>query len=333
VCKAKGMEEIIKVNKLSKSFKSYQSLQGKKIFLASLRRRPYTKKALNEMSFKVKKGEIVMLLGENGSGKSTLIKTLVGILHPDSGEAEVMGMTPWKNRIKLAWKYGMISGAHNQMFWNLPAIDTFEYVKGLYEIPEKEYQKRLRYFVKLLNLEEVCKRQVRTLSLGERMKCNFVSAVLHLPEIVFMDEATIGMDLSSVINLRKALLDMQKNYNTTFFITTHIVDEIKALAEHVIIIDRGTVVFDGTKSALQKFFGKKKQLEIHFGKKIDKERYKKHGKVVEAGENYLKLEINAERLKERGIITLLNSEDVLDYNVSEPDLVYVLSRFYGRKKV
>ncbi|MDE1850659.1 MAG: ATP-binding cassette domain-containing protein [Candidatus Micrarchaeota archaeon] len=326
------MEEIIRVNKLSKSFRSYSSQQGKKIFLASLRRKYYTKKALNEMSFSVKKGEIVMLLGENGSGKSTLIKILVGILHPDGGEAKVMGMTPWENRIKLAWRYGMVSGAHNQMMWNLPAIDSFEYAKELYEIPEKEYRERLNYFIKLLDLGDVYRRQVRTLSLGERLKCNFVASVLHMPEVVFMDEATIGMDLSSVINLRKALLDMQKRYKVTFFITTHIVDEIKALAEHVIIIDKGSVVFDSTKSALQKFFGKKKQLEIHFGSKIAVAKYRKYGKIMDAGESHLKIEIDAEKLKDKKIIALLNSEEVLDYNVSEPDLSYILSRFYASKK-
>lgn len=325
-------DHVIEVANLRKSFKSYESMSGKKIFLASLRRRYFTKHALNGVSFSVKKGERVMLLGENGSGKSTLIKIMVGILHPDSGDARVFGLTPWENRIKIAWDYGMVSGAHNQMFWNLPAVDTFEYVKGLYEIPDREYKKRLDYFIRILNLEEIYKKQVRLLSLGERMKCNFVASVLHLPKIVFLDEATVGMDLSSVINLREAVLDMQRTYGITFFMTTHIVDEIKALGEHVIIIDKGRVVFDGTKSQLQKIFGSKKQLEIRFEKEMVGLRFAKYGKVMERAPDHLKIEIDASKLKSKEIVNLLNSEGVVDYNVSEPDLGYVLARFYKMKR-
>ncbi|MDE1827937.1 MAG: ATP-binding cassette domain-containing protein [Candidatus Micrarchaeota archaeon] len=326
------MEEVISVDGLEKNFKTYESQSGKGIFLASLRRKYYTKKALRKVSFKVKKGEMVMLLGENGSGKSTLIKILTGIVHPDGGDAKVLGMTPWENRIKLAWNYGMVSGAHNQLFWNLPAIDTFEYIRGLYEIKQEDFDERLSYFINILNLEDVYRKQIRTLSLGERMKCNFVASVLHLPKVVFMDEATIGMDLSSVISLRQALLDMQKRHGTTFFMTTHIVDEIKALAEHVIIIDKGSIVFDGSKKELQRFFGKKKYLEVHFKNKIGKGEYPLGGKIVDQNDTYLKIEIDAARLKNKRTVALLNSENVFDYNVSEADIGHVLARFYGMRR-
>ncbi|MGI0141831.1 MAG: ABC transporter ATP-binding protein [Candidatus Micrarchaeales archaeon] len=321
---------VIEVHALGKKFREYQSQQGKKIFLASLRRKYSIKHALTNVSFKVKKGDIVMLLGENGSGKSTLIKILTGILHPDSGSAQVLGLAPWSGREKLAWDYGMVSGAHNQLFWNLPAIDTFDYVRGIYEIPKDVYKKRLDYYIKILNLKDVFRKPVRVLSLGERMKCNFVASVLHMPKIVFMDEATIGMDLSSVINVREAVMDMRKNYGTTFFITTHIVDEIKALAKSVIIIDKGKIVFDGSKRELQTFFGNRKQLEIHFDKQIDPKNYAKYGKVVASREDYLKIEIDSKHLKNKKIVNLLNSDIVLDYNVSEPDIGQVLAKFYNR---
>ncbi|HVA83081.1 MAG TPA: ATP-binding cassette domain-containing protein [Candidatus Aquilonibacter sp.] len=322
------MEYVIEVDNLSKSFRSYETHQGEKIFLASLRRKYYTQKALQNVSFKVKKGDIVMLLGQNGSGKSTLIKILVGILHPDKGDAKVLGITPWEERVKLAWDYGMVSGAHNQLFWNLPAIDSFNYVRGIYGIPKKEFDERLAYFVKMLALEDVYKKQVRTLSLGERMKCNFVASVLHLPKIVFMDEATIGMDLPAVLNLREAIFDMRDKHGMTFFITTHIVDEIKALARGVIIIDKGRIVFDGTRAELQRFFGSKKQLEIRFNKEIMEKDYARFGEIVEAKKDYLRLEIEADALKSSKISELLNDEEVMDYNVSDPDLAKVLARFY-----
>ncbi|MDE1870439.1 MAG: ATP-binding cassette domain-containing protein, partial [Candidatus Micrarchaeota archaeon] len=264
----------------------------------------------------------------------TLIKILVGIIQPDGGKVKVLGETPGEERVKLAWNYGMVSGAHNQLFWNLPAVDTFEYVRGIYKIPKEEFDSRLAYFVKILELEDVYKKQVRVLSLGERMKCNFVASVLHLPKIVFMDEATIGMDLPAVINLREAVLDMRKKYGTTFFITTHIVDEIKALARSVIIIDKGKVVFNGTRSELEKLFGSKKQLEIRFNKERRSKNYKGLGDVIEQKEDYLKLEIEANALKSNKINEFLNGENVVDYNVSDPDLAKVLAQFYklNRKK-
>ncbi|MDE1761564.1 MAG: ATP-binding cassette domain-containing protein [Candidatus Micrarchaeota archaeon] len=325
------MEYAIAVERLSKDFRTYKTEHGKKVFLASLRRKYYMKKALRNVSFVVKKGEIVMLLGENGSGKSTLIKTLVGILHPDSGEVRVLGMDPWKERIKIAWNYGMVSGAHGTLFNDLPAIDTFEYVRDLYEIPRPEFRKRLAYFIRILNLKDVYKKQVRTMSMGERMKCNFIASVLHLPKVVFMDEATIGMDLPSVINLREAILDMQKKYSTTFFMTTHIVDEVKALARRVIIIDRGRVVFDGNKTELLGLYGNKKYFEISFSKQ-PKIRLGRYGKVVSRGKGYVKLEIDPHIIRTHKINTLLNDRHVLDYNISDPDLSSVLVRFYKTKR-
>lgn len=326
------IEYVISVSKVSKDFREYQAQHGKKIFLSSLRRKYGTKHALRSVSFKVKKGDVVMLLGENGSGKSTLIKILTGILNQDSGSVNVLGFSPWEQRIKLAWNYGMVSGAHNQLFWNLPAIDSFEYIRGVYEIPRELYKERLDYYIKILNLKDVYKKQVRVMSLGERMKCNFVASVLHMPKIVFMDEATIGMDLSSVINIREAVADMRKRYGTTFFITTHIVDEIKALAKSVIIIDKGKVVFNGSKRELQHFFGKSKQLDIYFDKPVDAKKYSKYGKITENKEDHIRLEIKSGTLKSKGIINLLNGEDVIDYNVSEPDLGQVLTKFYRMKR-
>ncbi len=319
----------IEVNDLKKSYKTYESLSGEKVFLSSLRRKSKIKHALKGVSFAVKKGEIVALLGENGSGKSTLIKLLTGILHPDSGTAMVLGYVPWKERVALAQRMGVVLGAHTQLWWNLPAIDSFNYMRYMYGIDEREFHQRLDYFMDVLNLKDVYKRAVRQLSLGERMKCNFAASLLHMPELVFLDEPTIGVDLPSSFALRDTLLSLRKKYGITFIIATHIIDDVKILSERVLILDEGRKVFDGPKSRVGKMFGDLKQVEIYFNDmgSVDISSY---GTVVEKKTNYVRLEIPGGMIKNRRFASLLSSGRVLDYNISEPDFGYILHKFYSK---
>ncbi|MCL5429986.1 MAG: ATP-binding cassette domain-containing protein [Candidatus Marsarchaeota archaeon] len=319
----------IEVSGLYKGFKSYSTMHGKKVFLASLRRKYFYKKALENVSFSVDKGELVALLGENGAGKSTMIKILTGILKEDKGNVSVLGMVPWKNRIELDRRIGVVFGKQYSLYWSLPAIDTFEFIKKLYRIKDSDYRKRLDYLVSILNLEDVHKRQVRTMSLGERIKCNFIASVLHMPEIIFLDEPTIGTDLRSSIGLRKAVLDMQKRYGTTVILSTHIVDDIEALGQRVIMLDNGKKVFDGPQEKLKRAFGEKKQIEIYFAEGVVTAAFKSRWNVVDQRDNYIKLEVNPKDLKKKIVSELLSSPDVLDYNVSSPDLAYVLGKFYS----
>ncbi len=321
---------VIQVDNVNKRFKTYET-KGRGI-VASLFRKQYFKKALTNVSFSVKGGELAALLGRNGSGKSTMIKILMGILFPDSGRARVLGMDPWKDRIKLASQIGVVLGAHSQLYWNLPAIDTFEFMRHIHHIPESMFRKRLKYFVKALNLEKVYKRQARQLSLGEQMKCNFVASVLHAPRIVFLDEPTIGVDLPSKLALRKVILEMQSQ-GTTFVLTTHIVEDIM-IAQRVIILDKGRKMFDGKREELEKLFGDKRHVDIFFtpGSRINFSRF---GRILNSENGFVRLEIEKEGIKSKKFMELLGNDDILDYKITDPGMNYVLSKLfksYDRRK-
>jgi ABC-2 type transport system ATP-binding protein len=318
------MERVMEARGVKKEFKAYEA-KGSSLF--SLGRKSYIKHALRGASFAIDKGEIVALLGKNGSGKSTLIKILCGILYPTSGTARVLGLDPWEKRIDLARRMGVVLGAHGQLYWDLPALDTFNLMKSVYHIPESDFKSRLDYLLDLLELRNVYKRQVRTLSLGEQMKCNFVASLLHAPELVILDEPTIGVDLPSKQALRTAILETRKEYNTTFLLTTHIVEDI-SMAERIIALDEGRVIFDGTKRRLETLFGNKKVVELEFSEPPDYGSYAKQGKVVRVEGNYIRMEVNPKVLTSRNFTRLLSKSDVVDYKVGGQDLSDVLMKLY-----
>ena len=320
-------DEIIYVNSLKKRFRTFERASGKG-FLARMRRRYYFKNALRSVSFTIREGEIVALLGRNGSGKSTLIKLLTGILYPDSGTVRVLGMNPWKERPKLASDIGAVLGAHSQLIWDLPASDSFEMMRRIYHVDKKDFEERVKYFVKKLNLSDVYRRQVRQMSLGEQMKCNFLASILHMPKLVLLDEPTIGVDLPSKTALRETIFDMQRQFGTTFMLTTHIVEDI-GIAKRIILLDKGTVVFDGSKKTLLLMFGNKRHVEItvdgHIGAGYDR-----FGTVLERTDDFIRLEVESSTVRSKTFRNLLNAENVIDYRVAEPDVSYILEKFYKK---
>ncbi|MGC8629163.1 MAG: ABC transporter ATP-binding protein [Candidatus Micrarchaeia archaeon] len=317
--------EVIKAEGISKSYKVYETRSSG--FLASWRRKYLVKKVLDKVSFSVQSGEIVALLGRNGSGKSTLIKILTGIVSPDKGTATVLGFDPWKERMKLAYDIGVVLGAHTQVNWDLPAYDTFNFMRKIYKIPKATFNKNLHYFVNLLDLGQVYRKPVRTLSLGEQMKCNFVASMLHLPKVVFLDEPTIGVDIISKTQLKKAMLNMRSRYGTTFFLTTHIVEDI-SIADRVIILHKSRIAFDGTRDKLSHMFGDKRILEIKFlpGSRIDLG----IGKVIYKGVDTARLEVSGKLVKSKKFADFLANSNISDYSVSELGLNELLTKLYNR---
>lgn len=202
--------------------------------------------ALNDVSFRIEDGEAVGYIGPNGAGKSSTIKILSGILTPDSGTCVIDGRVPWKDRRAHVSQIGVVFGQRSQLWWDVPVIDSFELIRDIYAVTEGVYKRNLRDLTDLLNLSEILKTPARSLSLGQRMRCEIAASLLHDPRILFLDEPTIGLDAVSKIAVREFVLDMNKRRGTTVILATHDMQDVEALAQRVLLIGKGRILLDGT---------------------------------------------------------------------------------------
>lgn len=265
----------INVDCISKTFKVAKRNSGLKAALKSFFKREYTYiDAVKNVSFSIEKGEIVGYIGPNGAGKSTTIKMLSGILLPTAGNIRVNGLDPFKDRKKYVSNIGVVFGQRSQLSWDIPAEDTFDLLKDIYDLSDKEYQKTKTELVNLLNLQEVMKQPVRSLSLGQRMRCEIAASLLHKPKILFLDEPTIGLDAESKKIVRDFIKKLNKNHKTTVILTTHDMTDIEALAKRIILIGKGELLYDGTLSNLKKKYGSYKEVLVSTNEKIEKIRLK-----------------------------------------------------------
>lgn len=265
----------INVDCISKTFKVAKRNSGLKAALKSFFKREYTYiDAVKNVSFSIEKGEIVGYIGPNGAGKSTTIKMLSGILLPTAGNIRVNGLDPFKDRKKYVSNIGVVFGQRSQLSWDIPAEDTFDLLKDIYDLSDKEYQKTKTELVNLLNIQEVMKQPVRSLSLGQRMRCEIAASLLHKPKILFLDEPTIGLDAESKKIVRDFIKKLNKNHKTTVILTTHDMTDIEALAKRIILIGKGELLYDGTLSNLKKKYGSYKEVLVSTNEKIDKIRLK-----------------------------------------------------------
>ena len=265
--------DIINVKNLSKSYKIAVRDGGFKSAIKAFFKRKYKViKAVDNISFTVGEGEIVGYIGPNGAGKSTTIKMLAGILKPDSGNIVIDGMNPFDNRINYVKEIGVVFGQKSQLWWDIPAIESFDLLRDIYKIPNDEYMKTRDELVKLLELEEVIKMPVRQLSLGGRMKCELVASLLHNPKILFLDEPTIGLDAISKVVVRDFIKKINKEKKVTVILTTHDMADIESLANRVIVIGNGHKLYDGDILNIKKKYSNEKMVEIYYDnlKKIPK---------------------------------------------------------------
>lgn len=208
-------------------------------------------RALSDVSFSINKGELVGYIGPNGAGKSTTVKIMGGILTPDEGECTILGNVPWKNRQAHVARIGVVFGQRSQLWWDLPVIDTFGLLKDIYRIGNMDYEKRMAELVETLKIQEFLNIPVRQLSLGQRMRCEIAASLLHRPEILFLDEPTIGLDAVSKLALRDFLKKENKEHGVTMILTTHDMDDIETLCSRVMVIGRGRLLYDGNLDALK----------------------------------------------------------------------------------
>lgn len=250
-----------------KHVKKYYKVAGRKEGLSAsfkhLFSRTYeTKKAVDDISFSIQKGEIVGFIGPNGAGKSTTIKMLSGILYPDCGEIMINGFIPYKQRKAYVKNIGVVFGQKSQLNWDLPLIESFELLKYIYKIPQEKYKKNLSKFTELLDMQDFINQPVRQLSLGQRMRGDIVCALLHSPEIVFFDEPTIGLDVVAKEKIREFIKYMNEKESTTMIFTTHDMQDIEKVCSRLIIIDKGTKIYDGSVEEIKNKYASAKTVEV-----------------------------------------------------------------------
>ena len=238
---------MIQAEHLQKTFRVRKRNAGFKNAAKAFFSREYEEiRALNDVSFRIEDGEAVGYIGPNGAGKSSTIKILSGILTPDSGTCVIDGRVPWKDRRAQVSQIGVVFGQRSQLWWDVPVIDSFELIRDIYAVAEDVYKRNLRDLTDLLNLSELLKTPARSLSLGQRMRCEIAASLLHDPRILFLDEPTIGLDAVSKIAVREFVLDMNKRHGTTVILTTHDMQDVEALAQRVLLIGKGRILLDGT---------------------------------------------------------------------------------------
>lgn len=207
--------------------------------------------ALQDISFSIEPGEIVGYIGPNGAGKSTTIKIMSGILVPDGGSCEIMGYTPWKNRVPYVQHIGVVFGQRTQLWWDVPVLDSFELLKDIYSIASAKYDRNLDLLIETLNLQSLLHTPVRQLSLGQRMRCELAASLLHSPSVLFLDEPTIGLDALSKLAVRQFIKKINEETGVTVILTTHDMNDIEALAQRILLIGKGSLLYDGTLAQLR----------------------------------------------------------------------------------
>ena len=260
----------IYVDRLAKHYRVHQKETGLGGSLwALLWRRHETIRAVDDISFQIEKGEVVGFLGPNGAGKTTTLKVLAGLLYPTAGAVSICGFVPFERRYELLRRITLVMGQKHQLLWDLPALESFEVNRAIYEIPLLEYRATLRELTTLLEIEPVLRKQVRKLSLGERMKCELAAALLHRPSVLFLDEPTIGLDVTMQARMREFLIEYNRSHGATILLTSHYMADVTALCRRVVMIDHGKLVYDGDLDALMERVAPYKQIHIVSRKPLD----------------------------------------------------------------
>ena len=288
----------IEVNNLVKEYKIIEKEKGIKGYLKHLIKPKYKiLKAVNGINFSINEGELVGYIGENGAGKSTTIKMLTGLLTPTSGKVIVNGIVPNEKRIQNNKNIGAVFGQKTQLWWDLPVIESFDLIKKMYRIPEDEYKENLKKFTEILELDDLLDKQVKNLSLGQKMRCEIAATFLHNPKVVYLDEPTIGLDVLVKEKIRKFIKDINKEKKTTVILTTHDLKDIEDVCNRIILLDKGEIIYDGDKQKFKDSYGKYVTAEISVKDKLkdfkDIENINNF-QIIDETENKVKIKFNHE---------------------------------------
>lgn len=325
----------IEVQDLRKTFKVQKNREGLKGAFQDLFKRQYREvPAVKDITFQIPQGEICGYIGENGAGKSTTIKMLTGILVPTSGSLKVGGYVPFQEREKFVQHIGVVFGQRSQLWWDIGVIESFELLRKVYRVPQAAYKKRLDELVERLQLQDLLHRPVRKLSLGQRMRCELVAALLHNPSIVFLDEPTIGLDIVVKSEIREFLKDMNREHGTTILLTTHDLQDIEALCSRVIMLDDGQIIYDGGLDELKTRWGTGREVIFQFGTGTNISRLKSWTaglNVTWSAENelgakvFIPLEINVSEVLSR----VVGQADITDIKIIETNTDEIVRSIYS----
>ena len=320
---------IITVEHLSKNFKVYKRRTGFWGNLSSTVSRQHDIiRAVDDVNFSLERGELVGYIGANGAGKSTTIKMLTGILVPTSGHIDVMGLMPYRQRKENTRRIGVVFGQRTQLWWDLPVIDSFELLKHIYEIPQNLYKQNLEFFSEMLQLQPFLSTPVRRLSLGQRMRCDLTAALLHNPEILYLDEPTIGLDVVAKEQVRQFLRQVNAERQVTVILTTHDLNDVEKVCQRLIIIDSGKIIYDGGIDALKERYGKTRMLIVDLAQGYSDIELE-GADLTRRESNRIWLAFERDAISASEVIAQLTARyEIQDLTISEPEIEEIVRRIY-----
>ena len=319
----------VDVRNLGRTYKVYRKREGLMASVRGLFKREFKEvHAVADVSFTIEEGEMVAFLGPNGAGKTTTLKLLSGLIVPTSGSATVLGHVPWKREDAYRRRFSLVTGQKEQLWWDLPAQESFRLHKEIYRVSDEEYRSRLDELTELLDVGELMSQPVRELSLGERMRMELIAALLHRPDVLFLDEPTIGLDVISQRRVQQFLLKYQKEQGITVILTSHYMKDVEALCDRAIVINKGSKIHDGSLDEIVDRFSQHKIIELHFAAQSTPSGIDRYGVVLEDRPPMLRLQVEKQNVSD--VLTQILSEyDIDDVSVSERPLEDVIAELFS----
>jgi ABC-2 type transport system ATP-binding protein len=320
----------IEVTNLRKTFRTKRKAAGMSGSMRALVRPEYSSvEAVRGLTFQMEPGELLGFIGPNGAGKSTTIKILTGILHPTGGEAQVLGFVPWKERQKLAYHIGTVFGQRPQLWYHLPAIDTFTLFGKIFEMDDRDTQKRIDQLAETFEIRDLLETPVRKLSLGQRMRCEVAASLLHRPKLILLDEPSIGLDVVAKQHIRDAIREMARLENVGVLLTSHDAGDLEALCRRVIIINHGQIVYEDKVSNLKRKFLTSKLVEVRYAEEVPANFTLDGVEILKVGHYGVKLRFDTRKTSVEKVLShLTNTGSVVDITISDPPLEDVIAKIY-----